>query len=126
MWLRFTCSWLQGMQKRTVATGHNCQQKNSERDQFVIAQCIQKSMKTIKLASFPGPAQLFVTCSTENSDGKLGGAWVRGQPLGKTYPGISKKFLTDLLVSSALRWSAGVGNNRSIADMDLCMVVEKL
>ena len=43
-----------------------------------------------KLASFPGPAQLFVACSTEkrgelgifshrtNSDGKLGGAWERG------------------------------------------------
>ena len=35
------------------------------------------------VASFPGPAQLFVACSTEklyrtNSDGKLGGAWERG------------------------------------------------
>ena len=35
------------------------------------------------LASFPGPAQLFIAISTEkhfrtNSDGKLGGAWVRG------------------------------------------------
>ena len=39
------------------------------------------------VASYPGPAQLSVTCSTEkrgtNSDGKLGGAWVRGYLLGK-------------------------------------------
>jgi len=36
------------------------------------------------LASFPGPAQLSVACSTDwkgprtESDGKLGGAWERG------------------------------------------------
>ena len=29
------------------------------------------------LASFPGPTQLFVACST-NNDGKLGGAWEQG------------------------------------------------
>ena len=37
-----------------------------------------QAMMHASLASFPGPAQLFVACST-NSDGKLGGAWVRGQ-----------------------------------------------
>ena len=31
-------------------------------------------------ASFPGPAQLSVTCSTE-SNGKLGGAWEQGLAL---------------------------------------------
>ena len=35
------------------------------------------------VASFPGPAQLFIACSMEklyrtNSDGKLGRAWERG------------------------------------------------
>ena len=30
----------------------------------------------LQLASFPGPAQLFVACCT-NSNGKLGGAWER-------------------------------------------------
>ena len=34
-------------------------------------------MNIMYVASFPGPAQLSVACST-TSDGKLGGAWERG------------------------------------------------
>ena len=34
-------------------------------------------LTTIQLVSFPGPAQLSVTCRTA-SDGKLGGTWEQG------------------------------------------------
>ena len=43
---------------------------------------VQSPLTVADLASYPGPAQLSVACSTR-SDGKLGGAWVRGK-LGPT------------------------------------------
>ena len=56
-----------GVQEETTNLTRNADLYISERD---------TNLKKV-LALFPGPAQLFVTCST-NSDGKLGGAWERG------------------------------------------------
>ena len=66
----------------TMNCPHNCSHYYNH--QIVAQYCAQKTVRTVLIASFPGPAQVSVTCSAVRrvfhtaSDGKLDGAWERG------------------------------------------------